>query len=150
MPDELSDQDLLDVIASDAPPAWVAAIAAEAFRWRDPDAQLAELIGDDLVSAIGLRSVGLTERSIGYEVNGVMIELVLRTMQTGTRVEGQILPPEALPLWVAMTTLSEMREAVVDVDANGTFAFEATGATRLRVRGLGPTGAFVTPWITLL
>jgi hypothetical protein len=134
---------------ADPVPDQVRQAAAAAFAFRDPDAALAELIGDS-EAGVGFETVRADradDRVLSYELDGVRADLELAGTGDGPVLTGQLLAagPEDCEL-----ETGDGDRLSVPVDEYGRFLVTEvpSGPARLRFRSVGGA-AIVTPWFVL-
>lgn len=154
MRDETSDDELeaqlRSLAASFEPvPAELIAAAAEAFTWRDPDAELAELIFDSLLDQdAGTLVRGGQERLFSFRSGERSVDLEVTVSGAWRTLIGQVTP--AGPAAVSI----RHRDGTVSVDADELGRFRAErvppGPVSLRLPAADPaqTG-LVTDWISI-
>jgi hypothetical protein len=132
------------------PPELVQA-AAEAFSWRNIDAELAELVFDSLLNtdqaALVRSSPG--RRLVSFQTPELTIDVEVTTTAAGRDVMGQITPPQRAAVEI------RHRAGVVSTDADerGSFRSAAlqTGPMSLRLRPAADDSRppIVTDWLSI-
>ncbi|HEY6791196.1 MAG TPA: hypothetical protein VI365_28195 [Trebonia sp.] len=127
------------------PPEFVAA-GKSAFRWRDFEAQFAQLTYDstrDSELALSVRSETASIRALVFTSAHLSIELEV----TDDCLLGQVVPPRE----GTIETQTKAGESVVSpVDGTGCFSVEPLPADAFRLRYRTPDGTdVVTGWVTL-
>jgi hypothetical protein len=121
----------------DPVPPEVVAAAQAALTWQRIDAELAELAGDSLSVAAGVR--GAAARLLTYQAGGITIEVEVVTADDRVRILGQLVPPQPAHLRV------EQPAGPVEVTADALGRFRVTGLTpgptRLWCAPIDPDGA---------
>jgi hypothetical protein len=134
---------------ADPVPEHVRRAAAGAFAFRDPDAALAELVGD---SAAGLgyetvRTDRAGEHLLSYELHGARAELEVTATGDGPVLTGQLIDAGAPDC--ELETGDGGRHAV-GLDEYGRFLLTELPPGPARLRFRSPAGrAIVTPWFLL-
>jgi hypothetical protein len=134
--------------AADPVPGHVRLAAAAAITFRDPDAALAELVGD---SSTGLgyetvRADRAGEQLLSYELDGTRAELEVTATGDGPVLTGQLI--EAGGPDCELETAGGRQ--TVDVDEYGRFLLTDLPAGPARLRFRSPAGRkIVTPWFLL-
>jgi hypothetical protein len=135
--------------AADPVPEHVRQAAAAAFAFRDPDAALAELVGD---SAAGLgyetvRTDRAGEQLLSYELRGARAELEVTATGDGPVLTGQLIDAAGTDCELETGT-GERRRVAVDEYGRFLLTDLPTGPARLRFSA--PAGRpIVTPWFLL-
>ena len=132
------------------PPELVQA-AAEAFSWRNIDAELAELVFDSLLNtdeaALVRSSPG--RRLVSFETAELTIDVEVTATASGREVMGQISPPQRATVEI------RHRAGVVSADADERGCFRSaalqTGPMSLRLRPAAgdPQPPIVTDWLSI-
>jgi hypothetical protein len=150
----MDDDDLLDRVrraaaAADPVPDHVRRAAAAAFAFRDPDAALAELVGDS-AAGIGYEAVRTDragEQLLSYELDGARAELEVTVTGDGPVLTGQLIDAGG-PDCELETGAGERR--AVELDEYGRFLLADVPPGPARLRFLAPAGRrMVTPWFLL-
>jgi hypothetical protein len=153
MPDEPSDDEISELLRKVAarlepvPPELLDA-AAEAFAWRDIDAELAELVFDSLADATLVRGAP-GQRMISFASGELSLDVQVTATGDVRTVMGQIAPPQP--------GLVDIRRpdgtVTVEVDELGRFRSGPLppGPVSLRLRPAGTAAgpAVVTDWVAL-
>ncbi len=134
------------------PPA-VHEAALASLSWRDPDAELARLVNDELLGAgtgapggpVQVR--GTPPRLLTFQAGEVVIEMEITEETGGLHLVGQVVPPAAL------TLSSRGRTRPVAADALGRFSVAGVPAGPVRLcvevsRDSGPARV-CTEWVVL-
>lgn len=125
--------------------------AAEAFSWRNIDAELAELVFDSLLNtdqaALVRSSSG--RRLVSFQTPELTIDVEVTTTASGRDVMGQITPPQRATVEI------RHRAGVVSTDADERGCFRSaalqTGPMSLRLRpaAADPRPPIVTDWLSI-
>lgn len=134
---------------ADPVPDHVRQAAAAAFAFRDPDAALAELVGDS-GTGVGFETVRADradDHVLSYELDGSRAELEVTSTGDGPVLTGQLL--DATPEDCELET-GDGDRLWIAVDEYGRFLLTQvpSGPARLRFRSLDGA-AIVTPWFVL-
>jgi hypothetical protein len=131
-------------------PAELVAAAVEAFTWRDPDAELAELIFDSLLDQdAGTLVRGGQERLFSFRSGERTVDLEVTVAGAWRTLIGQVTPPSPAAVSV------RHRDGTVGVEADELGRFRAErvppGPISLRLRaGADPAQAeLVTDWVSI-
>jgi len=133
----------------DPVPAAVHEAALAAIGWRDPDAELAALVGEELVGTAGgtVPVRGTPPRLLTFQAGEVVIEMEVTEESGGLHLVGQVVPPAALSL------SSRGRTRSLEADALGRFSAAGVppGPVRLcaEVRRDTGTTRVCTEWVVL-
>jgi hypothetical protein len=132
------------------PPELVQA-AAEAYSWRNMDAELAELAFDSLLNtdeaALVRSSAG--RRMVSFQTPELTIDVEVTTTASGRDVMGQITPPQRATVEI------RQRAGVVSTDADEQGCFRSaslqTGPMSLRLHPAAgsPRPPVVTDWLSI-
>lgn len=156
MPSERDDNELeeeLRRLASrlDPVPPELTATAADAFGWRDIDAELAALVYDSALDEEEATLVrgALDRRLVSFRAGDVTIDVEVTAVASGRSVIGQIEPPQRAVVDI------RRRGGVVSTEADELGRFHAgtlpAGPISLRLRPLAGAGAqlLVTDWVLI-
>jgi hypothetical protein len=132
------------------PPEFVRA-AAEAFSWRNIDAELAELAFDSLLdtdeAALVRGSAG--RRMVSFQTPELTIDVEVTTTASGREVMGQITPPQRATVEI------RHRTGVVSTDADEQGCFRSASlqagpmSLRLHPAAGRPRPPVVTDWLSI-
>lgn len=135
----------------DPVPAEVAQAAAEAFSWRNIDAELAELVFDSLLTtdqaALVRGSPG--QRLVSFRAAELTIDVEVTATGSGRDLMGQITPPQPATVQI------RHRAGVVSTEADEHGRFRSaslrTGPMSLRLGTAAgrPRPAVVTDWLSI-
>jgi hypothetical protein len=129
----------------DPVPEFVREAARAAFHWRDPDAEVAELVSDGSLADAGVRAVG-GPRLLSFAVRDLTVDLEVHARGDRRRVLGVL---NAAGPGVLRAGRGDV-ENEVSFDALGRFVLQDVTAGPFRLRWRPATGpAMVTSWITL-
>ena len=155
MRDETGDDELeaqLRGLADDREPVpgELLAVAVEAFTWRDPDAELAELIFDSMLDQDADVLVrGGQERLFSFRSGQRSVDLEVTVTGATRTLIGQVTPPG--PAAVSIRHRHGGRD--VDADELGRFRAERVPpgpvSLRLRVVGDPAQAGLVTDWVSI-
>lgn len=147
--------------AEPQPPS-IVALGLEAWAWRDPDAQLAQLVHDSLTASAagtGLRSATpavAATRELGYQLDDgdavIDIDIQIEQGRDGATLIGQISGDDAVgevELLSAGSSGGPGLHLVARADALGRFRFERVRATTARLKLSSEGRSRLTPWFTL-
>jgi hypothetical protein len=150
----MNDDDLLDELRrvaaqTDPIPDQVLLAAAAAFDFRDPDAALAELVGDS-ATGIGydmVRADRAGEQLLSYELDGARAELEVTGTGDGPVLTGQFIDADAESCELET---GDGDRRWIPVDEYGRFLLTEVPSGPARLRFRSPAGrAIVTPWFVL-
>ncbi|MBX6766120.1 MAG: hypothetical protein IRY90_03015 [Actinomadura rubrobrunea] len=131
--------------AVDPTPSDVLAGARAAFRWRDPDAALLELVGDARPGRTGVRRGG-GPRLLRFAGGDVSVEIEVVEEADGHRVVGRLLPPAAASVRVRHPG----GELPSRTDAAGQFVADGVPGGPVSLLFQLPDGvSIVTSWMRL-
>jgi hypothetical protein len=126
--------------------------AGDAFDWRDPDSELAELVFDSLLDtseAAQVRGGAPQPRLLSFRARGASIEVEVTYTGPGRAVMGQISPPGPARVDIRRGA----QTVTVEADELGRFRCEALAAgpvsLRLRADAGHPEPPVVTDWMTI-
>lgn len=138
---------LLDAewVQAEPVPDWMAATAALAWRSRDPDAQLAELIEAEEAVSAARDAFGET-RTFVFEAVGCHIAVTVREDVDGPSVDGIVSSASGLSGVTMGWEEPDAGGSPLHISTHGRFLFEPGAARRVRLRLGGPFGVAVTPW----
>lgn len=111
----------------DPVPVAVIAAAKHSLAWRDPDAQLAELLDRPALETAAVRG-GEGPQLFTFGVGDLTIELEVDAGPHGAQLVGQLVPPQQAGITV------DHARGTVNVEADQLGRFLATGITRGPVR----------------
>jgi hypothetical protein len=148
--DELEEQLRRLATGREPVPAELVAAAVEAFTWRDPDAELAELIFDSLLDQdAGTLVRGGQERLFSFRSGERTVDLEVTVAGTWRTLIGQVTPPSPAAVSV------RHRDGIVSVDADELGRFRAErvppGPISLRLRTAADPAQteLVTDWVSI-
>ncbi|GAA4072731.1 MULTISPECIES: hypothetical protein [Actinomadura] len=131
--------------AIDPPPPHVLAAAQAAFRWRDPDAVLVEIVGDAAAGRSGLRRGG-GPRLLSFTGHDVGVEIEVMEEHEGHRVVGRLLPPATATVFLRHAD-GELRSST---DMAGQFVVDGVPGGPVSLLFRLPDGVcIVTSWVRL-
>lgn len=130
----------------DPVPDAVMAAARSAFAWRDLDAQLAQLIDEELLVGASTRTHG-EHRLLTFEAPGVTVAIEATEINGARKLIGQLVPSGAHH--IALETAAQSgQQLTAPVDHLGRFTLSAVPAGLIRLRCTLPDGAqVVTEWV---
>jgi hypothetical protein len=129
----------------DPVPEFVQDAARAAFAWRDPDAAVADVVADGLLTEAGVRATG-GPRLLSFRSTELTVELEVHEAGAQRRVLGRLSPAGAGRLRALVGDL----EGDVTPDERGRFVLDGLPAGPFRLRWAPADGtSVVTSWIIL-
>lgn len=154
MRDQTGDDELLAELRElaadrEAVPAELTAAAVDAFTWRDPDAELAELVFDSLLDQdLATLVRGGQERLFSFRGSERSVDLEVTATGAWRTLIGQVTPP----IQATVVIRHRSGEVIAFADELGRFRAERVppGAVSLRLHAAEPTRThLVTDWVSI-
>jgi hypothetical protein len=149
------DQDLLARLgavaaAVDGPPDLAYELGRAALAWRDPDAEMAQLVADSETLSAGVRGGPQDNRMLSFEADDLTIEVQVSVSRGQRSLIGQVLPEPSEGGGVVHAQTPTGSAPPAHLDTVGRFQVDAVPGDLLRLRIERPGGEPVTTvWVNL-